>query len=300
MRGVPSVKIERSPYPAASGALEAQRGRPADEPPSGATDRFVGSSDGVRAVGAVMPEERSSQSRQVAGAGAAGAAAQEAGATAALDAVGWPFLGLLRPGAGETEAKALMEAVVKSPVGFLERRVLVKAASRLGVENVRKLSAAGVRIEIPIDTFCEGGRSFTAEYVPSKKTIRIAPGRLDTDTLVHEMGHALDDVAEPDGEGKAVLRSERSSELEALYEGYCKRVEGLSWWDRLMHNGFWSDYATTSVHEYLADGIMFHTGGDRARGRLAKADPALSAYVGKLLGEGQAPAGGAGSGEIVS
>jgi len=193
----------------------------------------------------------------------------------------------LLSGTGEEdrEIKAILEKMVTENPGFLQMRTLVKAARKFGLKNMEKLESSGVKFDLhPPDPFAEIQRNLVAEYLPRKKTVHIAPGRLSVSTTLHEMGHALDDVLEPDEKPEApVLLSERDAHLSQLYNSYKSHAEDLSWWERLRGEGFWSDYATTNVHEYLADGIMFFTQSERKKESLHAADPHLYEYIKNIM-----------------
>ncbi|MDQ7821380.1 MAG: hypothetical protein RDV48_01160 [Candidatus Eremiobacteraeota bacterium] len=83
--------------------------------------------------------------------------------------------------------------------------------------------------------------------------------------------------------GEGLLKSHRDKALMDMYERYRESAEQAGIWDRLGHNGFFSDYAITNAQEYLADGIMFYTKGERSREILKKADPSLYGYISDLM-----------------
>lgn len=180
-----------------------------------------------------------------------------------------------------TRMEQVVDGMATAPLGWSDRRTILKAARGLGLENMEKLAAAGVKIRI-LDDFMEV-RSLRAEYLPHKKTLQISPGRVSTDTVRHELGHALDDIAEADVPERTWLKSETDMRLQGLYEGYKAQVEGASWWQRHFGGKMFSDYATHNVHEYLAEGIMLYTGSERAQQKLQKSDPGLAAYLGEFL-----------------
>jgi len=175
----------------------------------------------------------------------------------------------------------VIDGMATSPLGWSDRRTVMKAARGLGLENMEKLAAAGVKIRI-LDDFMEV-RSMRAEYLPHKKTLQLSPGRVSTDTVRHELGHALDDIAEGDEAERTWLKSEKDSSLQGLYERYQAQVAGSSWWDRHFGSAMFSDYATHNVHEYLAEGIMLYTGSQRSQRKLSASDPGLFAYLGNFL-----------------
>lgn len=190
----------------------------------------------------------------------------------------------MAPSDSVTISHASPEAICTSSLGVLERRTLRKAVERIGSDNVGRLVDAGVRLEI-IDDLTSPVPSMLACYIPERKLLRIAPGRFDADTLVHELGHALDDLAEADGPDGPVLKSEKDDRLKSFYAAYKARVEAMSWWEKLLHRGMWSDYATTSPQEYVADAVMDFTAGSRRRSRLERCDPDAYGYVRDLLGQ---------------
>ncbi|MBI2263549.1 MAG: hypothetical protein HYU64_00015 [Armatimonadetes bacterium] len=185
----------------------------------------------------------------------------------------------------EKAAKEIVNKMLTSSAGFLEMRTLTKAARKLGLPNMEKLLANGVRIAVHRDDpFALNRRLFVAEYDPVGKVLRIAPRRLSVSTVLHELGHALDDVLEPDkSPGEPVLKSGVDSGLKKLYKDYCERTWNLSWWNRLWKQGLWSDYATENEHEYLAEGIMFFARGPGDREKLHKNDEGLWEYVRKMM-----------------
>lgn len=180
--------------------------------------------------------------------------------------------------AGDEEANRLLDRMAVAPLGYFERRTLLKAARRLGTEPLQRLCQAGVKIRIPDDP-----NAMRAAYYPSTKTLSIAPRRLDVSTVLHELGHALDDLAAPDEGEKPVLRSERDPRLQQLHQSYCQRVDELSWWQKFCSRTMWSDYARTNPQEYLAEGVMDFTRSPHHNQRLLQADPELHAYVQGLL-----------------
>jgi hypothetical protein len=145
---------------------------------------------------------------------------------------------------------------------------------------VARLQQAGVRLRV-IPPFEPG--EMRTEYLPGSKRLEVGSRRLSLDTLLHELGHALDDLAAPDEPGAAVLRSQRDEGLQKLYADYCQRVGGLSWWQRHLGHQMWSDYATTSVQEYLAEGIMHFSRSQASRRRLERSDPELCRYLEEFL-----------------
>lgn len=179
-----------------------------------------------------------------------------------------------------TRLEQVVDGLATSPLGWMDRRTILKAARGLGLENMEKLAAAGVKIRILNDFEAP---SMRAEYLPHKKALQLSPGRVSAETMRHELGHALDDIAEADAADRSWLKSEKDEKLQGLYEAYKAQVEGSSWWSRHFGSTMFSDYATHNVHEYLAEGIMLHTGSERSQRKLEKSDPGLAAYLGDFL-----------------
>lgn len=181
----------------------------------------------------------------------------------------------------DEQLHAGMENLVGRSLSGSESRVLLRAARRLGPDAVQRLQEGGIRLALLQDSFLDARSSLSAIYHPDRKTVEIGSQRLSVDTVVHELGHALDDLAAPDG-AEPVLKSSGDPHLKALYEAYRERVEEAPGWQRDLDRGpVWSDYAATNVHEYLAEGVMKYCAGSR---RLREQDPALHEYVRDLVG----------------
>lgn len=178
----------------------------------------------------------------------------------------------------DDEANRLLDQMMAEPLGYFERRTMLKAARRLGNPTLRKLCQGGVKIKILRDP-----EALRAAYYPGSKTLHIAARRLDASTVLHELGHAIDDLAAPDVGGKPVLRSEVDTRVAGMHKAYCERVEDLSWWQKWTSGTRWSDYARTTPQEYLAEGVMDFTRSPRHNEKLRQADPELHAYVQGLL-----------------
>lgn len=166
-----------------------------------------------------------------------------------------------------------------------EKRVLDKALDALGEENVDRLADGGITIKLR-DPFESEAATYTAMYVPNKKLMVMSSTRMDKETLVHEFGHALDDLAAPDpAEGNAVLKSELDQELQQLHQEYKERVDALPWYNKLFERGggLWSDYATTNPQEYLAEGVRLYASSERGKEKLLRDDPKLAHYVENFL-----------------
>jgi hypothetical protein len=198
---------------------------------------------------------------------------------------GLPIIGaFFSPPAGKA-AEDLVARMVPGPIGYFERKTLESAVSLFGIDAVEALARAGVTINIlQVDPYAEVQRNHVAEYLPKKKVINLSPDRVSVSTALHEMGHALDDLLEPDeSKDKPLLRSEKDQHLQSLYQNYRDRASQTSWLERLRHDGFFSDYATHSPQEYLAEGIMFYTRSEHSRRILEKADSALYGYIEQLM-----------------
>jgi len=198
---------------------------------------------------------------------------------------GLPFLGMFfSPPAGRA-AEDLVARMVPGPIGYFDRKTLESAVSLFGIDAVEALARAGVTINIlQVDPYAEVQRNHVAEYLPKKKVINLSPDRVSVSTALHEMGHALDDLLEPDeSKDKPLLRSEKDPCLQSIYQNYSYRAAQTSCLGRLRHDGFFSDYATHNPQEYLAEGIMFYTRSEHSRRILEKADSALYGYIEQLM-----------------
>ena len=189
----------------------------------------------------------------------------------------------------DEQLRRLAQSLADRPLGGGQARVMLQAARRLGLGATQRLAEAGVRVHL--DAPFEEQQGLSAVYYPSRKTVSLGARRQSADTLVHELGHALDDLAAPDSQDGPVLGSQADSRLQGLYEDYVRRVEAAPGWQRSLERGaVWSDYATTSPQEYLAEGIMQASRNPRSEARLLQQDPGLLGYVRDLMnGEGQQP-----------
>ncbi len=176
------------------------------------------------------------------------------------------------------------DAMLRGNFSAREKRVLDKAFDALGEENVDRLVDGGITVKLR-DAYETDGTSYSAMYLPTKKMMVMSSTRMDKETLVHEFGHALDDLAAPDLDGRAVLKSEIDPEIQQLHQEYKERVDGLPWYNKLFNKGggLWSDYATTNPHEYLAEGVRVYAGSERGKEKLLRDDPKLARYVEEFL-----------------
>lgn len=177
------------------------------------------------------------------------------------------------------------DAMLRGNFSNREKRVLEKALDALGEENVDRLVDGGITIKLR-GPFESEAATYTAMYVPDKKMMVMSSTRMDKETLIHEFGHALDDLAAPDPiGGKAVLKSELDQQLQQLHHEYKERVESLPWYNKLLERGggLWSDYATTNPQEYLAEGVRLYASSERGKEKLLRDDPKLAHYVEAFL-----------------
>ncbi len=181
-----------------------------------------------------------------------------------------------------TSIDTFMSTRVTGRLGGSDKRVLRQALESIGEENVARCLSDGVTLSQP-DDFVSEVPSRMAVYQPKDRKLTIASSRFDTGTLIHEFGHTIDDSLEPDLDGKPVLRSHVDPELGKLYSNYVDRCKSRGWADRLWGSTQWSEYATTNVQEYLAEGVRLFATSSRSHQKLAKSDPALSSYIEQVL-----------------
>jgi hypothetical protein len=124
---------------------------------------------------------------------------------------GLPFLGMFFSPPDGRASEDLVTRMAPGPIGYFDRKTLERAVSLFGIDAVEALARAGVTINIlQVDPYAEVQRSHVAEYLPKKKVINLSPDRVSVSTALHEMGHALDDLLEPDeSKDKPLLRSEK-------------------------------------------------------------------------------------------
>lgn len=181
-----------------------------------------------------------------------------------------------------TSIDTFMSTRVTGRLGGSDKRVLRQALESIGEDNVARCLSDGVTLSQP-DDFTREVPSRVAAYLPGDRKLTIASSRFDAGTVIHEFGHTIDDSLEPDLDGKPVLRSQVDPELGKLYNNYLERCQNRSWTDRLWGSTQWSEYATTNVQEYLAEGVRLFATSSRSHQKLAKSDPALSNYIKQVL-----------------
>ena len=179
---------------------------------------------------------------------------------------------------------ARTESMLRGNFSAREKRVLGRALDALGEETIDRLVDGGITVKLR-GAFESEAATYTAMYVPDKKMMVMSSSRMDKETLVHEFGHALDDLAAPDVDGKAMLKSHQDTELAQLHQEYKERVDALPWYNKLFEcgGGLWSDYATTNPQEYLAEGVRLYASSERSKEKLLRDDPKLAQYVEEFL-----------------
>lgn len=161
--------------------------------------------------------------------------------------------------------------------------VKMKLTSKSDAAEYRR--RAGEKSKIPAGHYL----SDTKTLYLKKSTLR---GKLASDVVGHELGHAVDDIRERDNtssdrtrnkvkkalgmRGRGNLQSQNDKEFRKLFEGYVERTEGL---EKQGDGAMWTKYGRSSASEYYAEGTGLYYGGQEQRELLRKKDPALFKYL---------------------
>ncbi|MBI2266622.1 MAG: zinc-dependent peptidase, partial [Armatimonadetes bacterium] len=187
-----------------------------------------------------------------------------------------------------------------SPLSLEQREILIRGLKQYGIDVVRNLQEAGLRIALVDETQApEGGyakdlpewpESAAGYYDPFTKTVLLGQQSIGDGNgqgyFVHEVGHAIDDFfAEDIGNPPflALFRSDTDKKADLMYEAYQERSKENP-------SSVWSPYAATSKHEYVAEGMRYYLDPE-LRKQLAEKDPELYAYVEAMLAEASKPHG---------
>jgi hypothetical protein len=152
-----------------------------------------------------------------------------------------------------------------------------------------KLVKGGLKIEVISKPKTDNGQ---AEYDHDSKKIFIPLRNLGktsqgedgkTDVLLHELGHAVDDLLKPDGKDKTTRRVTDSQEYNEAYNEYDKKVYGgKSVPDPSARLG--PPGVVSSKIELFAEAMRFYLEGGAAREELRKKAPKMYKLIVKLLG----------------
>ncbi|GEM_PF-2546183 len=153
----------------------------------------------------------------------------------------------------------------------------------------------GMKINWAFGAYYWGAKSADGEKVIAFPKAKLTgPGWLDKTgdslAMVHEMGHALDDLLVPDAGDTGVNPWNSKIWTNSLDEKGANELKGLckasydkgNWWAKSHLGGSLAD---RSMGEYVANGFMMLYSTPENRTAVTKNDPGLVAYIGRLENE---------------
>ena len=171
-----------------------------------------------------------------------------------------------------------------------ELQKVAESLSKLPAATLEKLRRQGFKIEVNEGSWPGRESSTEGEYDPSSKVIHILASKLGSETiegkpvdrLVHELGHACDDMLKRDGQGGTKRQSDES-DFGDLFNAYQFRQMKIG--DHQPEIGKRFGVVTgQNRREYFAEGTRLYLSSPETREELRQKDPELYAYLQKVYG----------------
>jgi len=173
--------------------------------------------------------------------------------------------------------KPELDTLLQGRFSATDKQSVQKALNALGADNVRRLQEGGVKLLVDSDRVpAKAG----ACYYPGEHLACFRRGHVEKHYVIHELGHALDNLALPkELESSARYRSQADSLLQSNYQHYMEQVES----PQPRRHTQWSEYAQTNHQEYLAEGVTYYLDSDQKKAELQRKDPRHFDYIEQFL-----------------
>lgn len=153
-----------------------------------------------------------------------------------------------------------------------DKQAVQKALNALGPDNVLRLQEGGVKLVVDSDRVpAKAG----ACYYPSKRLACFRRGSVEKHYVIHELGHALDNLAAR----QPYYRSQADPQLQQNYQNYLDQVHS----PQPRRHTQWSEYAQTNHQEYLAEGVTYYLESEQKKAELQRKDPQHFQYIANFL-----------------
>lgn len=173
-----------------------------------------------------------------------------------------------------------------------ETRKIAESLDKLPPELLARLEKEGVKIELH-DKMPEGSEpKAQGQYFPENKRIKLLreglegvptpPGK--ENVLLHEIGHAVDDMLVKGDTPNRVSRYTDSQDFIRDYGTHGFQVEGIGQPARPERK--LTDYALTNPREYFSEGFRMYLQSPETRAQLQERDPNLFRRLQGILGSG--------------
>ncbi|MFN8614035.1 MAG: zinc-dependent peptidase [Vulcanimicrobiota bacterium] len=173
-----------------------------------------------------------------------------------------------------------------------EMRKLAESLDKLPPKLLAQLEKEGVKIELH-DKMPEGSApKAEGQYFPENKRIKLLRGGLEavptppgkTNVLLHELGHAVDDMLVKGDTPDNVTRYTDSREFIRDFTNHGFQVEGIG--QPAHPEKKLTDYSLTNQREYFSEGFRMYLQSPETRAQLQQRDPKLFQRLQSILGPG--------------
>ncbi len=189
-------------------------------------------------------------------------ALQTVGPLVGLAAMGYLLLRTMEPDV--PLQPEVLDSLLTGRFSDNDKQSVQKALNALGPDNVKRLQDGGVKLLVDSDKVpAKAG----ACYYPGERLACFRRGSVDKHYVIHELGHALDNLAA----NQPNYRSQHDSRLQQNYQNYMNARSP------------WSEYARTNQQEYLAEGVTYYLDSDQKKAEFQRKDPLHYDYIEKFL-----------------